>query len=108
MGLGGAAGAPRGRKRQISGAEGAQKEKRQILGRRRPFYLMVYHLSSSNLVFLGTYFNRPQDEKFLGGKNLFLLAKCSPKGGENFGRQILGGKVGKEADFGGSKKKYRI
>ena len=46
--LGGAAGAPRGKKRQISGAEGAQKQKRQILGRRRPFYLMVYHLSRSN------------------------------------------------------------
>ena len=30
--LGGAAGAPRGKKRQISGAEGAQKQKRQILG----------------------------------------------------------------------------
>ena len=65
---------------------------------------MVYHLSSSNLVFLSTCFNHPKGEFFLGGKTVFLLAKCRPKGGENIGRQILGGKVGKEADFGGRKK----
>ena len=105
----------RGRRRR------SQRQKETNFGRRRrtkgkeadfgaPEAVLphVYHLSSSNLVFLGTYFNRPKGEKNLGGKNMFLLVKCRPKGGEIFGRQILGGKVGKvgkEADFGGRKKK---
>ena len=68
---------------------------------------MVYHLSRS----MSISFFRPKGENFLGGKFMFLLVKSRPKGGEIFGRQILGGKSSKSSKrqiFGVEKKKLYV
>ena len=106
MDLGGAAGAPRGKKRQISSAEGAQKEKKHVLG--APEAVSLHGVPSIEIK-LNISFFRPKGEFFLGGKFMFLLVKRRPKGGENFGRQILGGKSTKSTKrqiFGVEKKNY--